>query len=63
MTVHEIVTHPVFIGWWGAFGVDFWQWMKADGWTLSEWNWPLATKRWLVGLVMGIIAWLGLGTL
>lgn len=63
MTIHDVVQHPVFVAWWGAFGVDFWAWLKADGWTLSEWNWSKATKRWTVGLVMGVIAWLGLGSL
>jgi len=57
----HFISHPVVIGWWGAFGVDFWHWMKADSWTWSDWDWSTATKRWTVGLIMGVIAWVAAG--
>jgi len=63
MSVHDIVSHPVFLGWWGAFGVDFWAWMKDPDWTLDGFNLTIASKRWLVGVIMGLFAWLGLGAL
>jgi len=56
-TLHAIITHPIILGWWGAFSVDFYQWLRADGWSLSVWNWNTATKRWAVGLIGGVIAW------
>jgi hypothetical protein len=63
VSLHEIVTHPVFLSFWGAFSIDFWHWAKADGWSLSAWDWNIATKRWALGIVTGILAWQGLGRL
>lgn len=63
MDFNTIVNHPVFIGFWSAFGVDFWHWISSPTWDFTTFDWNTATKRWAVGIVMGILAWQGLNRL
>ncbi len=64
MTLHTIVTDPIFLSFWGAFGVDFWHWLSANGWKMPDgFDIKTASKRWLVGLVMGVAAHYGLSGL
>jgi hypothetical protein len=60
MTVHDVISHPVFLSWWGAFSVDLFLWIKAPGWKLMDFDFGVASKRWVVGILMGLLPWLGL---
>ena len=60
MTIHDVLSHPIFLAWWGAFSVDFYHWMQTPGWELKDFKLNLASKRWAVGAIGGVMAWLGL---
>lgn len=58
---HDPIVRAVLLGFWAAFSVDLFEWMKTPGWWDAGFNMGLATKRWAVGALAGLLGGLGLG--
>lgn len=59
--IHSTLAHDLLLGFWAAFAVDLQAWMGSTGWVVAGFNWPVATKRWAVGVLSAALLHFGMG--